>query len=397
MGARAAEAFLVGRGAGTMDDDVLRVVTSLQRERISRREAIRRLAMLGLGATSAAAVIRTLRQPPAVSAAPMQSFKGQTLVITSYGGTWQEFMTNEHIPQFEAETGAKIELAVGLAKDWFVKMQAAGKNSPPYDVFVTNETYLAQLRAEGFFTPLPMDKVPNLKYVPKQLRQPNDVGVLGLVGPLGIAYRTDLVQDPPKSWFDLGKYGNKGAIFSIGNSGEPQHVMKMAQALTGDYKNWKPAIEWIGKHLCGARQVDFSGTELTMMTQGEVTVGLIDSPDWALMKAKGVPVAWVLPKEGYCGMFEQDMNVCVGSKVKDLGYAFVNYWLSAPVQKKWAEKFYWTPANSQVTVSADLAKLIPVTPAQLGKIPRWDYVWLNSTGAREGMADAWNHQVSGHC
>ena len=397
MGARAAEAFLVGRGAGTMDDDVLRVVTSLQRERISRREAIRRLALLGLGATSVAAVIRTLRQPPAVSAAPMQSFKGQTLVITSYGGTWQEFMTNEHIPQFEAETGAKIELAVGLAKDWFVKMQAAGKNSPPYDVFVTNETYLAQLRAEGFFTPLPMDKVPNLKYVPKQLRQPNDVGVLGLVGPLGIAYRTDLVQDPPKSWFDLGKYGNKGAIFSIGNSGEPQHVMKMAQALTGDYKNWKPAIEWIGKHLCGARQVDFSGTELTMMTQGEVTVGLIDSPDWALMKAKGVPVAWVLPKEGYCGMFEQDMNVCVGSKVKDLGYAFVNYWLSAPVQKKWAEKFYWTPANSQVTVSADLAKLIPVTPAQLGKIPRWDYVWLNSTGAREGMADAWNHQVSGHC
>lgn len=380
-----------------MDDDVLRVVASLQRERISRRDAVRRLVMLGLGATSASAVIRTMRQPQAVSAAPMQNFKGQTLVITSYGGTWQEFMTNDHIPQFEAETGAKIELAVGLAKDWFVKMQAAGKNSPPYDVFVTNETYLAQLRAEGFFTPLPMDKVPNLKYVPKQLRQPNDVGVLGLVGPLGIAYRTDLVQDPPKSWFDLGKYGNKGAIFSIGNSGEPQHVMKMAQALTGDYKNWKPAIDWIGKHLCGARQVDFSGTELTMMTQGEVAVGLIDSPDWALMKAKGVPVAWVLPKEGYCGMFEQDMNVCVGSKVKDLGYAFINYWLSAPVQKKWAEKFYWTPANSQVTVGADLAKLIPVTPAQLGKIPRWDYVWLNSSGAREGMADAWNHQVIGRC
>jgi len=397
LGARAAEAFLVGRGAGTMDDDVLRVVTSLQRERISRREAIRRLAMLGLGATSAAAVIRTLRQPPAVSAAPMQSFKGQTLVITSYGGTWQEFMTNEHIPQFEAETGAKIELAVGLAKDWFVKMQAAGKNSPPYDVFVTNETYLAQLRAEGFFTPLPMDKVPNLKYVPKQLRQPNDVGVLGLVGPLGIAYRTDLVQDPPKSWFDLGKYGNKGAIFSIGNSGEPQHVMKMAQALTGDYKNWKPAIEWIGKHLCGARQVDFSGTELTMMTQGEVTVGLIDSPDWALMKAKGVPVAWVLPKEGYCGMFEQDMNVCVGSKVKDLGYAFVNYWLSAPVQKKWAEKLYWMPTNSQVKIGKEIALLMPVTPEQLNKIPRWDYGWLNSSGAREAMADAWNRQVTGHC
>ncbi|HEV3026687.1 MAG TPA: extracellular solute-binding protein [Planctomycetota bacterium] len=90
----------------------------------------------------------------------MQSFKGQTLVVTSYGNPWQQFMIDEHIPQFEAETGAKVELAIGLAKDWFAKMQAAGKSNPPYDVFVTNETYLAQLRAEGFFAPLPMDKVP---------------------------------------------------------------------------------------------------------------------------------------------------------------------------------------------------------------------------------------------
>jgi putative spermidine/putrescine transport system substrate-binding protein len=380
----------------TQDPAVARVVIALQRDGISRRDAIRRLILLGLSATSASAVIRALSQSPAESA-PMQSFKGQTLVVTAYGNPWQQFMIDEHIPQFEAETGAKVELAIGLAKDWFAKMQAAGKSNPPYDVFVTNETYLAQLRAEGFFAPLPMDKVPNLKFIPRQLRQPNDVGVLGLVGPLGITYRTDLIQDPPKSWFDLGKYGNKAAIFSIGNSGEPQHVMKMAQVLTGDYKNWKPAIDWVAKHLCGARQVDFSGTELTMLTQGEVGTGLFDSPDWGLAKSKGIPVAWVLPKEGYCGMFEQDMNVCVGSKVKELGYAFINYWLSAPVQKKWAEKFFWTPANSQVNINPDAAKLIPVTPDQLGKIPRWDYVWLNSSGAREAMADAWNRQVSGHC
>ncbi|HLW60727.1 MAG TPA: extracellular solute-binding protein [bacterium] len=377
------------------DPAVERLVASAKRGRLSRRAAIGRLALLGLSVPAASAAVRALSPTPAAAAA--QSFKGQTLVVTSYGGTWQDFMLNEHIPQFEAETGAKVELAIGLAKDWFAKMQAAGKDRPPYDVFVTNETYLAQLRAEGYFAPLPPDQVPNLKFVPKALRQPNDVGVLGLVGALGITYRTDMVQDAPTSWFDLGKYGTKTTIFNIGNSGEPQHVMKMAQVLTGSYKNWKPAIDWIAKHLCAARQVDFSGTEQTMLTQGETSVGLIDAPDWSFLKAKGLPVAWVLPKEGYCGMFEQDMNVCAGSKVKELGYAFINYWLSAPVQKKWAEKFYWTPANTQVNISPDAAKLIPVTPAQLGKIPRWDYVWLNSSGAREGMADAWNHQVGGHC
>jgi putative spermidine/putrescine transport system substrate-binding protein len=377
------------------------VLASMRRRGISRREALRGLGSLGLGAAAASAAQRVFASGAGTAAAaPVGSFKGQTLVVTSYGNPWQGFMLEQHIPQFEAETGAKVELAIGLAKDWFAKMRAAGKDNPPFDVMVANETYVAQLRAEGFFGALPADKVPNLKYVPKTLRQPNDVGVLGLVGPLGITYRSDMIaeKDAPRSWFDLGKYGTKSTIFSIGNSGEPQHVMKMAQMLTGDYKNWKPAIDWIAKHLCNCRQVDFSGTELTMLTQGESSVGLFDSPDWGIGRSKGLTtLAWVLPKEGYCGMFEQDMNVCAGSKVKDLGYAFINYWLSAPVQQKWAEKFYWTPANNQVKIPAEAAKLIPVTPDQLGKIPRWDYVWLNSSGAREAMTDAWNRQVTGHC
>jgi putative spermidine/putrescine transport system substrate-binding protein len=359
---------------------------------VTRREVFRRLGRLGLGAAAASAVIGAFGESGMVAAAPA-SFKGQTLVVTSYGGTWQQFMEDEHIPAFEALTGAKVELALGLAKDWFAKMRAAGTQNPPYDVFVTNETYLAQLRLEGYFAPLPADKVPNLAFVPKELKQPKDVGVLGLVGALGITYRSDKVSNPPASWLDLAKYGNKTTIFQIGNSGEPQHVLKMAQILAHDPKNWKPAVDWIAKNLCAARQVDFSGTEQTMLTQGETYVGLIDAPDWAFLKAKNLPVEWVAPKEGYCGMFEQDMNVTTGSKVKDLGYAFINYWLSPPIQQKWAEKFYWTPANSHVTISPDVAKLFPVTPSQLHLIPRWNYVWLNTSGARDQMTDAWNRQV----
>jgi putative spermidine/putrescine transport system substrate-binding protein len=386
----------MGIGNLLRDPEVRRLVSSWMDQRLTRRDLIRRMAALGVSLPAASAVVAAFGESGMAVAAPQQ-FKGQTLVITSYGGTWQQFMEDEHIPPFEALTGAKVELAIGLAKDWFAKMQAAGKDNPPYDVFVTNETYLAQLRLEGYFAPLPMDKVPNLAFVPKELRQPHDVGVLGLVGALGITYRSDKVQTPPASWKDLSKYGNKTTIFTIGNSGEPQHIMKMAEILTGSYKNWKPAVQWIGKNLCGARQVDFSGTEQTMLTQGETYVGLIDAPDWALLKEKGLPVEWVLPKEGYCGMFEQDMNVTVGSKVKDLAYAFINYWLSPPVQQKWAAKFYWTPANSHVRISSDLAKLIPVTQQQLSRIPRWDYVWLNTSGARDAMTEAWNHEVTGHC
>ena len=376
--------------------EVRRVLHPTAAARLTRRELIGRLTSLGIGLGAASALV-SVSEDGYPAFAQTGQFKGQTLVVTSYAATWQDFMQKEHIPPFEALTGAKVELAIGLAKDWFAKMQVAGKTNAPYDVFVGNETFVAQLRLEGLFTPLPADKVPNLAFVPPPLRQPKDVGVLGLVGALGIAYRSDKIQDPPKSWLDLGKYGDKTTIFTIGNSGEPQHVMKMAQILTGNYKNYQPALAWIGKNLCGARQVDFGGTEQTMLVQGETYVGLLDAPEWSFLKAKSLPVEWVLPKEGYCGMFEQDMNVTATSKVKDLGYAFINYWLSPPIQQKWAEQFYWTPANTHVKISADLAKMLPVTPDQSTKIPRWDYVWLNGSGARDAMTDAWNHTVTGHC
>jgi putative spermidine/putrescine transport system substrate-binding protein len=375
---------------------IRRLLHTTAPDRLTRRDVLKRLRAIGIDVGLGSALLAVAGEGyPAL--AQSKPFKGQTLVVTSYGGPWQQFMENEHIPRFEDMTGAKVELAIGLAKDWFARMQVAGKDNPPYDVFVGNETYVAQLRLEGYFTPLPLDQVPNLAPIPKELRQPGDVGVLGLVGALGIAYRSDKVKTPPKSWKDLANYGDKTAIFTIGNSGEPQHVMKMAEILTGNYQDWQPAVQWIGKNLCAAKQVDFSGTEQTMLTQGEVDVGLIDAPDWALLKSKGMAVDWVLPTEDYCGMFEQDMNVASGSKVKPLGFAFINYWLSDAVQKKWAEKFYWTPANPHVDISAAVKPLIPVTPDQFHLIPRWNYVWLNTSGARDAMSQAWYREVTGHC
>lgn len=345
-------------------------------------------------ASSPAATAAATSASAATKAPAAANFKGQTLVVTSYGGTWQQFMESDHIPDFEKQTGAKVQLAIGLAKDWFSKIRAAGKDNPPFDVIVMNETYCAQLRQEGNFVSLPMDKVPNLANINPKLKMDNDVGVLGLIGPFGIAYRTDKISDPPQSWLDLAKYGDKTGIYIIGNSAEPQHILMMAKILTGDYHNWMAGFNWIKDNLSKAKQVDFSGTLQTDLEQGEVSVAFIDSPDWALLKAKGLPVEFVIPKEGIGGMFEQNMNVAVGSKVKDLGYAFIDYWLSEPVQKKWAEKFYWTPANTKVQISGDAAKLIPVTAQNLDTVPRWDYLWLNS-GPRDDMTNLWNREMTG--
>ena len=53
---------------------------------------------------------------------------------------------------------------------------------------------MSALRKEGFFAKLTEDKVPNLKDVWTDLRNKDDIGVITLVGPLGIGYRTDKVK-----------------------------------------------------------------------------------------------------------------------------------------------------------------------------------------------------------
>src|SRR5262249_39560173 len=97
--------------------------------------------------------------------------QGGTLVGTSYGGPSGQFMRDTIVPAFEKEhPGIKVELAIGLSKDWVAKMKAAGKANAPYDIVICNEVYAAPMRADGYYTALPADKVPNLEYVAPNLK-----------------------------------------------------------------------------------------------------------------------------------------------------------------------------------------------------------------------------------
>ena len=318
-----------------------------------------------------------------------------TLVVTSYGGPWEQFLRKEILPGFESETGAKVELSVGLSRDWVAKIRAAGRNNPPFDVIIANTTWVSAIRKEGFFTKLTPDKVPNLKDVWPELRIKDDMGVISLVGPLGIAYRTDLITKVPKSWKDLWDPAYKGklVIYSIANSANPMFTMLVSRIFKGNDRDIDFAISKIAE-LRPFRQTDFSGDMEILLARGESEVGILDAPAASRLKSQGVPIQWVFPREGVF-MFEQDTNVLAGSTNKELAFKFVNYFLSKPVQEKWSASFWWTPANKTVKIAGKLATEIPVhTQAQIRQIMRWDWDWVNA-GAREQMIDKWNREIVG--
>lgn len=372
--------------------------------RLTRRALARRLSILGISAAAFSTALASRgRRVAAQDASPAAgtseeiitspSFAGQTLIITSYGGTWEEFLRAEILPPFEEATGATIELAVGLSTDWMTKLRAAGADDPPYDVVIANETYISTGRLGGFFDPLPVDRVPNLEHIDESLRLPDNIGVFALVAPIGLGYMTEEATiDAAPSWLDLGSFLPDLGIYNIKNSAAAQHIMMTAEVVTGNYQDWEPGFEWIRDNLRDAKQSDFSGDMETLLTAGEIAVGMLDSPAVARLKGQGVAIEWSGPEEGLL-MFEQNTNITTGSKMKDLAYSFVNYWLGVDVQTKFAEAYFWTPGNINVVLSDDLAESIPVTRENLDRMKHWDYEWLNS-GPREEMIQRWNREMT---
>ena len=145
-----------------------------------------RIGSLTLGAL---AVSSSLSRPAVADGA---------LVVNSYGGSFEEFMRGEIVPPFAEQSGAEITLDVNLGKGWLANLRAAGVDNAPYDVLMTNETWASIEREEGFFEPINVAKLSNVDDLWPIARLPDDNGVIGTLSPIGIAYRTDLVESPPK-------------------------------------------------------------------------------------------------------------------------------------------------------------------------------------------------------
>ena len=363
---------------------------------MSRREMLRNLLIVGVSVPAALALIEACGGSATTSTASPggKPFAGQTLIVTSYGGVWHDFLMKNTVQPFMDLTGATVQLADALSAEMASKLRAAGKDNPPYDVVVFNEVVAVQIRKEGFFDPLTTAKVPNLKDVYPNLRIAGDIGVMGLIAPIGLVYRTDKVTPAPTSWLDLGKYGGHVGILAIANSVERQMILKLSKILGNNYMNWSTGFDWIKKNLCAAKQFDLNF--FTAITQGEVWIGPMGSSDFATLSSQGVPLGFTSTSQGFLGKFEQVMNVTSGSKVKDLAFAFIDYWLGVEQQTIWATKNYWAPANSKVKLTPDIAKLIPVTATNVGTLPLYDYAWLTSGPVAE-MTSRWTREMTGSC
>ena len=79
--------------------------------------------------------------------------QNKTLVVASYGGSWEQEMRKHVIPDFEAKHGVKVEYVAGNSTDTLAKLQAQ-KGNQVIDVAIVDDGPMYQAIQLGFCAPI---------------------------------------------------------------------------------------------------------------------------------------------------------------------------------------------------------------------------------------------------
>lgn len=336
----------------------------------------RRQALAGLAGASAASIfgIQGVRA------------QGNTLIVPTLGGVWEQFWRSTIIPAFEKETGASITLDVGNGRVFGANLRAAGVDAPPYSVIMTNEVFASSLRKEGYFEKLDLSKVPNYADLYPMAQVADGYAVTGALSPVGIGYRTDLVQTPPKAWKDLWtnpEFQGRIGLYNFANSAGKMQLLLASMLFGKDQYDVDAGFDALAK-LGNVIQVDFNLS--TALASGEIIVAPFDFGEIARLREQGLPVDCIIPEEG---MFMFDQNICVTANgpEKEMAYKYLNFLISPEIQELMMREFYTSPTNAKVVVSDDMKGKVPVSGEAMAQIHTWDWEFVNENQGE--LADRW--------
>lgn len=132
-----------------------------------------------------------------------------------YSGLTERAYRELFVPGFEAQTGAKVTLDPGWW-DMAAKLKVSPDDQPPFDLVMTDPTQGFPGIRDGLFSKINPDRIQNARrFAPKVLDgwiYKEGWGVPYVSSAMTLAWNTDLVKTPLKSWGDLFTDGLKGEV-----------------------------------------------------------------------------------------------------------------------------------------------------------------------------------------
>lgn len=319
--------------------------------------------------------------------------QSRSIAASTFFGAWEEAHRSILVPVFRKATNANVNLVPSNVVDTLTKLIAAKGGSAPFDVVILDEGPSLTVPQEEVFEKIPVDRMPNVKDLPQKFIDPRGFSVYVSAQIIGIAYNTDKIKTPPKSWNDLLKPEFKGRVGLAAMAGTLTQawMAEIAKLNGGSEQNMEPAFQFVKKMLpnLGALTPN-PGALAALFQQGQIDIAVHYSNNVGDLQGKGVPIALAKPDTGFV-IIRSTMHVVKNTKQLDLAAAYINAAISPEVQTRMGDAPYFlVPTNSKVPFSKGL-QLLARDMRELESFSQVDWAKLNPR--RLEYIDRFNREV----
>jgi putative spermidine/putrescine transport system substrate-binding protein len=335
----------------------------------------------------------------ALALAAMHAFPGisraqaRRLVFATFTGSWEEAHKDVLVPAFrKANNNAEITLDPMLSVDQIAKVKAALAN-PPIDVMLHDPGPALVAIDQGLVEPFPIASSAHYKdLIPDAQAESGPAPFFQVVG---LTYNPEKVKTPPTSWTDIWKPEYKGrvGITNLNSTLGTGWLVEIARMRGGSEANVDAgfkAIEELKPNL--AAVAANPGALATLYQQGQIDIGPGNFNAIQILKARGVPVEFVAPKEGAIA-FKTTIHIVKNSPNKEMAAKLIDAALSPEVQAKLMDSPYLiVPTNTKVKMGGEIAKVLAKDHADMkSKFVFQDWKKINQQ--RAGWIEKFNREI----
>jgi putative spermidine/putrescine transport system substrate-binding protein len=321
------------------------------------------------------------------------------LRVACYGGVFTEVQAKYAGAMFTARTGIRIEWINGNPIDHLAKLIASRGRAAPFDVVYYDDLVQDAAISANVVMKIDPALATNLAHLYDAAKQKDGYGPGMNFYSVGLAYNKKIFKDnnipAPLSWSDMWnpKLAGHIALPDITQSTAKDVVIATSRLLGGDERNADTAFP----RLAQIRPLYYyqSSADLeAKMSAGDVWIVPWNNGRPATLIDKGVPLKFVIPKEGGLG-HETVIDVVAGTPHAQAAMTFVNYVIDPLNQLGQAYEVPYGPTNKLlapvIAAYPALAKRFPSSPEDLKRLYRPDLKIVNANTPR--WVDMWNRIV----
>jgi putative spermidine/putrescine transport system substrate-binding protein len=294
----------------------------------------------------------------------MQLFPGITqaqakrLVFATFTGSWEEAHRAVLVPAYRAATKAEITLDPMLSVDQIAKVSAA-RNNPPLDVMLHDPGPALTAIGQGLTEDYPVGQSRHYRDLIQEAQEGTGPAIFFQV--VGLTYNPEKIKTAPTSWRDLWKPEFKGrvGITNLNSTLGTGFLVEISRMFGGNEGNVEAGFKALNDLKPNLAAVAANpGALAALFQQGQIDISPGNFNAIQILKARGVPVEFTIPREGAIA-FKTTVHLVKNAPNRDLAIALIEAAMSPEVQSKLMDSPYLiVPTNSKVKMAGEVAKVL---------------------------------------